>query len=64
MPWKRQIVIRDETRVRNPITVGCFMNEVGISVDKFFQFWVCFSRLGYGRPQVTLSNRSACQANT
>lgn len=38
--------IRDES-AGDPITVGHFMKEVGISVDAFLS--VCFSRLGYRR---------------
>lgn len=41
MPSRRKIPIRDEI-----ITMGRFMNEVGRTVDKFLQHWVCFSRLG------------------
>jgi len=33
--WRRQIPIRDETYLRNPITVGRFMRHVGTSVNNF-----------------------------
>ncbi|KAH9172481.1 hypothetical protein EDB89DRAFT_1906159 [Lactarius sanguifluus] len=35
--WKRQIITRDETRARNPITLGRFMKYVGTAVDKFLR---------------------------
>ncbi|KAH9051301.1 hypothetical protein EDB83DRAFT_1301293 [Lactarius deliciosus] len=35
--WKRQVATRDETRARNPITLGRFMKHLGTSVDKFFR---------------------------
>jgi len=34
-PWKRQIPTKDETHLRNPITIGRLMKHVGTSVDKF-----------------------------
>jgi len=33
--WRRQIPTRDETYLRNPITVGRFMRHVGTSVNYF-----------------------------
>jgi len=33
--WQHQILIRDETYSRNPITVGRFMKRVGTLVNKF-----------------------------
>ncbi|KAN0136057.1 hypothetical protein V8E53_006218 [Lactarius tabidus] len=36
-PWVCQIPIRDETRARNPITLGRFMKQVGRSVAAFLR---------------------------
>jgi len=33
--WRRQILTRDETYSRNPITVGRFMKHVGASINNF-----------------------------
>jgi len=34
--WKRQIPTKDETFQRAPITLGRFMQQIALSVDKFF----------------------------
>ena len=48
--WMRQIRTRDGSYGRNPITLGRFMRQVGISVDKFFN--VSFPLLSLYPPQI------------